>query len=183
MLDGVVAGPESRLNGPVLVDINERFRRFSSLISTNRVGKALGGVDLRFEGIPVTLVTAGVIRDDVTHQYLVGQRGPGSGAGQGKWEFPGGKVLEGEGLEKCLARELDEELGIRVDIGRLLGVVEVTYDTRGTFRVHFFAATIAQGSPVAREHADLRWVGRKDLNSLDLSVADRDFVRDCLGQH
>lgn len=126
------------------------------------------------------IVTAGVIRDGATCRYLVALRGPGPWAGADKWEFPGGKVRVGESLEKCLARELEEELGIRACVGPLLGTVETSCVERGRFLIHFFSVTIEEGSPVAREHVELRWVEREALEDLALSPADRKFVHDHL---
>ena len=64
-------------------------------------------------------VVAGVFEGDNPGELLAYRRTPGTRHG-GLWEFPGGKVEEGESDREALARELDEELGVKVDIGKRL---------------------------------------------------------------
>lgn len=73
-------------------------------------------------GYPL-IVTAGVIRRDDT--VLIARRESGPLAGQ--WEFPGGKLEPGESPEACLARELQEELGLEVEVGDIFTVVYHEY--------------------------------------------------------
>jgi 8-oxo-dGTP diphosphatase len=68
--------------------------------------------------LPFLIVSAGLIfRDDGA--LLIARRPPG-GFMPGWWEFPGGKIEEGETPEACLAREIREELGVEVKVGRIL---------------------------------------------------------------
>ena len=93
----------------------------------------------------------------------------------GLWEFPGGKVEEGESFSEALARELDEELGIVVEIGGPL-----------TFAVHtepdleilllFFSGVIATGVPTPREGQELRWVRPDELRDFPMPPADDEVV-------
>ena len=73
-------------------------------------------------GYPL-IVTAGVIRSDDT--VLIARRESGPLAG--RWEFPGGKLEPGESPEACLARELQEELGLEVQVGDIFAVVYHEY--------------------------------------------------------
>jgi 8-oxo-dGTP diphosphatase len=89
----------------------------------------------------------------------------------GLWEFPGGKIESDEAPEASLAREIAEELGCQIEIGSL--VAEAVHDYPGV-RVHLvtYWARVVSGTPVAREHAELRWVAPEDLGALDWAPAD-----------
>jgi 8-oxo-dGTP diphosphatase len=94
----------------------------------------------------------------------------------GLWEFPGGKIDDGEAPSAALIRELDEELGIEVVILRPL-----------TFAVHeepglrilllFFDARISGGEPFGHEGQALEWVAIKDLPSFPTPPADAELIR------
>jgi 8-oxo-dGTP diphosphatase len=88
-----------------------------------------------------------------------------------KWEFPGGKVDDGEALDECLRRELLEEMGIFVDIKTSLPDHTHHY---GEFSVtlHPFICTIAAGEIVLNEHAAIVWLPPEELRYLDWAEAD-----------
>ncbi len=75
----------------------------------------------------------------------------------GYWEFPGGKVNEGEGMPAALEREIREELGVRVEVGQERLVLEHRYPGR-TIRLHCFDCRLAGGQPRSIECAEWRWV-------------------------
>jgi mutator protein MutT len=119
------------------------------------------------------LVVAALIERD--GRLLVGQRRRG-GSFPLKWEFPGGKVRDGEGLEAALERELREELGVRAAIGRELFRTRHRYrEMAAEVRLVFFAAQI-RGEPRNLVFEDVRWVEREQLGSLDFLPADRELV-------
>ena len=120
---------------------------------------------------PPIVVLAAVIEHD--GRFLVARRLKGSHLA-GLWEFPGGKCEPGEGHEACLARELTEELGVSSTIGPEIVVTEHAYPDR-TVRLHFRRCQIA-GAPRPLLGQELRWVGRDELEALELPEADRELV-------
>ena len=121
---------------------------------------------------PVVVVAAVIVRGP---HVLVSRRLKGTHLA-GRWEFPGGKCEPAETHEACLARELEEELGItRATIGPEIIVTEHAYPER-VVRLHFRWCEIAD-EPRGLLGQELRWVTRDELASLDLPEADRDLVR------
>jgi 8-oxo-dGTP diphosphatase len=97
----------------------------------------------------------------------------------GKWEFPGGKVEASEDHAAALVRELEEELGIQVVVGYPLTPVPWDYGTL-RIRLHPFLCRIASGIPQPREHAEIRWVARHELEQLDWAAADLPILAEWL---
>lgn len=98
----------------------------------------------------------------------------------GLWEFPGGKVEEGEDTRAALARELSEELGIVVRVGdRFDAVVEWT-DGVVRIRLSGFLCEIVEGEAEPLEHSEIRWCGREELAVLDWAEADLPILRELL---
>lgn len=93
-------------------------------------------------------------------------------ADSGLWELPGGKQEPGESLQTCLKRELQEELGIRVRVGELLGSQNGSHAS-GSLTLHCFSCQIIQGKPQALEHRELAWVKLDQVQSFELCPADR----------
>jgi 8-oxo-dGTP diphosphatase len=96
----------------------------------------------------------------------------------GCWEFPGGKLEPGEDLCRAAARELCEELQVKVE-----GCGDRLYrrrDPGSPFVIEFVEVSIS-GEPVPLEHDEVRWVTPADAAVLPLAPADRDFVAAWLG--
>lgn len=93
----------------------------------------------------------------------------------GWWEFPGGKVEDGESPEACLKRELMEELGVEARIGKLL--VESIYSYQagqaGEIRLLAYYAEIISGEIHLSVHDECQWVSAEDLLQFKLLPADR----------
>ncbi|MCK9293755.1 MAG: NUDIX domain-containing protein [Desulfobulbaceae bacterium] len=89
----------------------------------------------------------------------------------GFWEFPGGKIEQGESPEVCLVRELREELSIEVDVGAFAGENIHQYPDK-TIHLMAYYATIAAGEPVPTVHDRLMWLKPSALAQLPLSEAD-----------
>lgn len=118
-------------------------------------------------------VTCAIIRRD--GKILAAQRGPNAHLA-GRWEFPGGKVDLGESEERCIVREIREELGIEIrPIRRLADSVHDYGDKQ--IRLIPFECELSGGEPEAREHASVGWFQVTDLKSLDWCDADLEIVR------
>ncbi len=120
-------------------------------------------------------VVAGVIVEE--GRVLVAQRKKGSQLA-GAWEFPGGKVEQGEDPRAALCRELREELGVEVQVGNIL---ELCFEARseGSLVLLFFAAERTGDSPApqAIDAAALRWADPLALREEDFAPADRVMLR------
>jgi 8-oxo-dGTP diphosphatase len=117
-------------------------------------------------------VVTGLIRRQ--GKVLVGRRPEGS-ALPDVWEFPGGKIEAQESPEAALHRELKEELGIDAEIGKLQFAGTYTYGKRGLLFL-FYDVKYWKGQIKAEHHTDLQWVLPKDLSSLALPDANRQFL-------
>ena len=122
-------------------------------------------------GDRIEVVAAVIVRDD---RILVTQRRDDAHLG-GLWEFPGGKREPGESHEECLMRELREELGVTVKVNEKITSTFHRYPDRAVF-LSFYRATLLEGEPQRLGVADIRWVTREELVSLDMPPADRPVV-------
>jgi 8-oxo-dGTP diphosphatase len=92
----------------------------------------------------------------------------------GMWEFPGGKVEPGESETAALVRECQEELGVRIVVGDRIGD-DIPLGHRRTV-LKIFTARLVDGNPTALEHAELRWLGRDELDDVPWLPADAPIV-------
>jgi len=93
-----------------------------------------------------------------------------------KWEFPGGKVKEGESPEYCIKREIREELGLEVNVMQLLPSVKHRYENR-TIKLIPFICTMEEGEIALSEHKTFRWIPIDVLEAVDWLDADVEVVR------
>jgi len=122
---------------------------------------------------PVEVVAAVIERRDGS--FLLAQR-PAGKVYAGYWEFPGGKVDQGEPLPAALARELHEELGIDVDIAYPWIVRTYAYP-HATVRLNFFRVRAWRGEPHGREDQRLAWQQVTTLNVAPLLPANAPVLR------
>lgn len=95
-----------------------------------------------------------------------------------KWEFPGGKIEEGEQPRDALRRELEEELGIQAKIGDEIARVQHTYPNGAAVELRFYIVREYSGEMENRIFRDLQWSAPKNLASYDFLEADASLVRD-----
>ncbi len=95
-----------------------------------------------------------------------------------KWEFPGGKIEEGEQPRDALRRELEEELGIDAKIGEEIARVRHRYPNGSMVELRFFVVRDFSGEMENRIFRDVQWSAPKDLPGYDFLEADASLVRD-----
>lgn len=108
-------------------------------------------------------------------KLLITQRHAGAHLG-GLWEFPGGKRHPDESFETCLQRELREELGIEVAVGKLLETIEHTYPEK-TVLLKFFSCDWLRYEPRALGCPDFRWITREELGQFQFPPADARLLK------
>lgn len=113
---------------------------------------------------------------DADRRVLIAQRPEGK-AMAGLWEFPGGKVEADETPEAAIIRELEEELGISTKTACLapLSFASHNYESFHLL-MPLFVCRKWQGTPVAREHAALRWVRPQALRDYPMPPADEPLI-------
>jgi A/G-specific adenine glycosylase len=125
---------------------------------------------------PHFIVTAAVIiRDGLV---LIARR-PESGLLGGLWEFPGGKVQDGEALTACLKREIMEELGVEVKVSDRLGVYKHAY-THFRVTLHAFFCELMAGEPRPLQASAVDWATLERLPHFPMGKIDRQIAKDLL---
>jgi 8-oxo-dGTP diphosphatase len=114
------------------------------------------------------VVGALIVRDG---RYLVCKRMENDRFGS-LWEFPGGKVEEGEDKISALRREIQEELGVDITVEGLIGVFEDEIPEM-KIRIYLFSASIAGEEPRCLECQDLKWALLDEIETLELAPADK----------
>ena len=113
-------------------------------------------------------VVAAVIKKD--NKYLIAQRNRNKHFAF-YWEFPGGKVDQGETFEIALQREIKEELSIDIKIYKKVSS-QIHKDDKINVKVHYFLCEHSAGKIILSEHEDLKWVTKKELYSYRMAPGD-----------
>lgn len=103
-------------------------------------------------------------------KILCAQRGPSKSLPL-KWEFPGGKIEDGESPQEALGREIKEEMHIEIEIGKQIEHTVYEYDF-GIVHLTTFYCKLIKGKPTLTEHIAIKWLPPNELASLDWASAD-----------
>lgn len=116
-------------------------------------------------------VVAAIIQN--ANEIFATQRGYGDF--KDGWEFPGGKIEDGETPQQALVREIREELDTEIEVGKLVDVVEYDYP-QFHLTMHCFLCTIKSGDLVLKEHEAAMWLTKGNLNSVNWLPADLGLI-------
>ena len=116
-------------------------------------------------------VVAAVICDSIENKSKIFSTARGYGEFKGGWEFPGGKIEEGETPEQALVREINEELDTEIRVGRLIGTIEYDYPTFH-LSMDCFWAEVVSGDLELKEAEAAKWLTKDELDSVEWLPAD-----------
>lgn len=122
----------------------------------------------------IEVCSAIIIKDN---KIFVTQRGYGDF--KDKWEFPGGKMEKDETPEKCIIREIKEELDADIEIVKFLNTIEYTYPTFHLV-MHNFICRLENDHLSLLEHEAAKFIDSNDLNNIDFLPADKLILNDLI---
>ncbi len=115
--------------------------------------------------------TVNVVAAIIRNNDLIFATQRGYGEFKDGWEFPGGKVEDGETPEQALKREIEEELNTEIEVGDYLTTIEYDY-SKFHLSMRCYWAKIIEGRPVLLEHEAARWLLADELDSVEWLPAD-----------
>lgn len=118
-------------------------------------------------------VTAAIIRKG--SKILIARRSPNKPLA-GYWEFPGGKIEDGETPQECLKRELEEELGIVVNVGAFFMENEHHYGDK-IIQLQAYECEHISGNIILNDHDQMEWVETFEFTNFEFAPADIPFIK------
>ena len=119
----------------------------------------------------VRVVAAAIKAENGKGQPIIFATQRGYGDLKGGWEFPGGKIEEGETPQEALKREIMEELDTEISVGDLIDTIEYDYPTFH-LSMDCFLCQIVKGDLVLKEHEAAKWLSKDELDSVEWLPAD-----------
>ncbi len=116
-------------------------------------------------------VVAAVIKKE--NKIFCTQRGYGDF--KGYWEFPGGKIEDGETPQEALVREIKEELDVDISVGKMIKTIEYDYP-EFHLSMDCFWCELVSGEIELKEHEDAKWLDKNNIDSVDWLPADLDLI-------
>ena len=121
-----------------------------------------------------TVLVSAVALIDVDGRVLLAQRPEGKSMA-GLWEFPGGKIEPGETVEACIAREIQEEINLQVEVGDRLMLIEHDYPKfKVSLHVHWCSVLAGEAKPL--ECAEILWVNPGELGQYQFPEANQAII-------
>ncbi len=120
-------------------------------------------------------VVAAIICDDMKNPSRIFATARGYGEFKGQWEFPGGKIEEGETPEEALIREIREELDTDIEVGDLIHTIEYDYPAFH-LSMDCFLAKVISGELVLKEAEAARWLTGSELYDVQWLPADLSLI-------
>ena len=118
-----------------------------------------------------------VIADDTKAPTRIFATARGYGEFKGGWEFPGGKIEQGETPEEALVREIKEELDTVIEVGEKIDTVEYDYP-EFHLSMDCFLCAVKSGHLILKEHEAAKWLTREEIDSVNWLPADRGLVEE-----
>lgn len=119
----------------------------------------------------IRVVAAVIARQDKNERKQIFATARGYGDFKGGWEFPGGKIEEGESPQEALVREIKEELNANIQVGELIQTVEYDYPNFH-LSMDCFWCELESEQLELKEHEDAKWLLKNELDSVDWLPAD-----------
>lgn len=116
-------------------------------------------------------VAAAVIVDSFENTTVVFATERGYGEFKGQWEFPGGKIEVGETPQQALIREIQEELTVKIKVGKLIDIIEYDYP-KFHLNMKCFLCVIVDGDIILKEAEDSKWMNKDELYGVNWLPAD-----------
>ena len=123
-------------------------------------------------------VTGAIIQKD--NKFLIGRRAPNEKS-PGFWEFPGGKVEDGESLQSCIKRELKEELSIDADIGELYSKYKYDYP-HISYELYFFKVLRYKGNISISVHDRIKWEKLENFHKYKFLPGDEPVIETLINE-